>query len=108
MSWRSVLATDAIGDDEIVGLKIDGRDIAVCRHVGDYHAFHNICTHQHALLSDGFVEDGCVECPLHQGRFDVKTGKAMGAPVTAPIKVFPVKVVDGQVHVDLDGEKAQS
>jgi nitrite reductase/ring-hydroxylating ferredoxin subunit len=104
LPWRNVLAADAVGDDEIVGLKIDGRDIAVCRHDGAYHAFHNICTHQHALLSDGYVEDGCVECPLHQGRFDVKTGKAMGAPVTVPIKVFPVKVADGQIHVDLDGE----
>jgi len=104
LAWRSAVSADTIGDDEIVGLKIDGRDIAVCRHDGTYYAFHNICTHQHALLSDGYVEDGCVECPLHQGRFDVKTGMAMGAPVTVPIKVFPVKVVDGQVQVDLDGE----
>ena len=108
MAWRSVLSADAIGEDEIVGLKIDGRDVAVCRHDGAYHAFHNICTHQHALLSDGYVEDGCVECPLHQGRFDVRTGQATGAPVTVPIKVFPVKVVDGQVHVDLDGERAEN
>jgi nitrite reductase/ring-hydroxylating ferredoxin subunit len=99
------LSADAVGDDEIVGLKVEGRDVAVCRHDGAYHAFHNICTHQHALLSDGYVEDGCVECPLHQGRFDVTTGQPKGAPVTEPIRVFPVKVEDGRILVDLgDGQ----
>lgn len=102
--WSAALAADAIGEDEIIGLKLDGRDVAVCRHDGAYHAFHNICTHQHALLSDGFVEDGCVECPLHQGRFDVTTGQPKGAPVTVPIRVYPLKVENGQVYVDLDGK----
>jgi 3-phenylpropionate/trans-cinnamate dioxygenase ferredoxin subunit len=103
LAWRAVLSAHAIGDDEIVGVKIDGKDVAICRQGGAYHAFHNVCTHQHALLSDGYVEDGCVECPLHQGRFDVRTGQPMGAPVTAPIQVYPVKVESGQVHVDVDG-----
>lgn len=107
MAWRIVLSAGAVGEDEIVGLKVDGLDLAVCRHDGAYHAFHNVCTHQHAFLSDGYVEDGCVECPLHQGRFDVRTGQPKGAPVTVPIRVFPVKVEDGQVHVDLDDKSGE-
>jgi nitrite reductase/ring-hydroxylating ferredoxin subunit len=107
VAWRIVSSADAIGEDEIVGLKVDGRDLAVCRHDGTYHAFHNVCTHQHALLSDGYVEDGCVECPLHQGRFDVRTGRPAGAPVTVPIRVFPVKVENGQIYVDLDDKSGE-
>jgi 3-phenylpropionate/trans-cinnamate dioxygenase ferredoxin subunit len=102
LAWRAAVPADAVEEDEIVGLKLDGTDVAVCRHGGAYYAFHNVCTHQHALLSDGYVEDGCVECPLHQGRFDVRTGQPMGAPATTPIRVFPVKVEDGEVHVDVD------
>jgi nitrite reductase/ring-hydroxylating ferredoxin subunit len=42
---------------------------------------------------------------LHQGRFDVTTGQPKGAPVTEPIRVFPVKVEDGRILVDLgDGQ----
>jgi 3-phenylpropionate/trans-cinnamate dioxygenase ferredoxin subunit len=94
---------EGLGEDEIVGVKLDGRDVAVCRTADGFHAFDNVCTHQFALLSDGYVEDGCVECPLHQGRFDVATGKPMGAPVTTPIRVYPVKVEDGRIYIDLEG-----
>jgi len=100
-----VPGAEALGEDEIVGLKIDGVDVAVCRHDGAYHAFQNVCTHQYALLSDGFVEDGCIECPLHQARFDIKTGQPQCAPASVPIRIFPVKVEDGRVYVDLDGGK---
>ena len=88
---------------EAMGLVLKERPVALVRSGGAYHAFHNVCTHQHALLSDGFVKDGCVECPLHQGRFDVTTGQPKGAPVTVAIRVYPVKVENGQVYVDLDG-----
>lgn len=105
MAWHVVPGAEALGEDEIVGLKIDGVDVAVCRHDGAYHAFQNVCTHQYALLSDGFVEDGCIECPLHQARFDIKTGQPQCAPASVPIRIFPVKVEDGRVYVDLEGGK---
>ena len=49
--------------------------------------------------SDGYVEDGCVECPLHQGTFDLRTGAPCKAPVTEPVRSFPVRVVAGRVEV---------
>jgi len=61
-----------------------------------------VCTHQFALLSDGYVEHGCIECPLHQGRFDLKTGAPLCAPVTEPVRVYRVKVEDAKVFVELD------
>jgi 3-phenylpropionate/trans-cinnamate dioxygenase ferredoxin subunit len=103
LAWRVVPEAEGLGEDEVLGLKLDGRDVAVCRTADGFHAFDNVCTHQFALLSDGYIEDGCIECPLHQGRFDVATGKPMGAPVTTPIRVYPVKVEDGRVYVDLEG-----
>lgn len=101
MAWQAVADADAIGEEEALGVQIGAHDIAICR-VGDtIHAIHNICTHQYARLSDGYVEDGCIECPLHQGKFDIATGKAQGAPVTGELRVYPVKVEGGKVLVDL-------
>jgi 3-phenylpropionate/trans-cinnamate dioxygenase ferredoxin subunit len=60
-----------------------------------------VCTHQYALLSEGYVEDGCIECPLHQGRFDLKTGAALGAPVTEPVRVYRVRAEDGKYYVEI-------
>ena len=58
--------------------------------------------------SDGVVVDCIVECPFHQGRFDVRTGAAMGAPVIVPLQTFPVQVVDGRLFVRVLGEQMES
>jgi 3-phenylpropionate/trans-cinnamate dioxygenase ferredoxin subunit len=52
--------------------------------------------------------DCVVECPFHQGRFDIRNGKALGAPVIVPLCCFPVKVVDGRIYVQVKKEDAES
>ena len=101
MSWHEVAAADALGDDEAIGVKVGEVPMAIVRAGGMLHAVNNVCTHQYALLSDGYVEDGCIECPLHQGKFELTTGNAMCAPVTDPIAVYPVKVEGGKILVEL-------
>ena len=64
---------------------------------GDYRATDNICTHEYAQLSDGWLEDGCIECPLHAARFDIRTGKALCAPAEGNLKVFELKVEGGDL-----------
>lgn len=88
-------------EDEPLAVRLGDEQIALYRLDGEVYATHNVCTHQFALLSDGYMEDGCIECPLHQGKFDIKTGAAMCAPVTEPIRVYPVKVEGDQIMVDL-------
>ena len=88
-------------EDEPLAVKLGDEQIALYRLDGEVYATHNVCTHQFALLSEGYMEDGCIECPLHQGKFDIKTGAAMCAPVIQSIRVYPVKVEDGRILVDL-------
>jgi 3-phenylpropionate/trans-cinnamate dioxygenase ferredoxin subunit len=42
-----------------------------------------------------------IECPKHNGRFDIPTGQAKGAPACINLKTYPVKVEAGRVFVDL-------
>jgi len=42
-----------------------------------------------------------VECPRHQGRFHIPTGKAKGAPVVVDLCTYPTKVEGGQVYIGL-------
>ncbi len=102
VGWHAVAEADALGDDEALGVKVGQVPIAIVRAGGMLHAVHDVCTHQYALLSDGYVEDGCIECPLHQGRFDLITGNALCAPVTEPVKVYPVRVESGKIMVELN------
>lgn len=59
------------------------------------------CTHGRASLSEGTVRaDGCtLQCPWHEGQFDLATGEPRGGPVRAPIKTFEVKIESGRVFV---------
>jgi nitrite reductase/ring-hydroxylating ferredoxin subunit len=101
MAWFRAAELMAIVEDNVIGAEVGGRNIALYR-IGDkIYATDNICTHAYALLSDGYVEDGCIECPLHQGRFDIATGKGQGAPITADLEIFSVKEEDGWALVDL-------
>jgi MocE subfamily Rieske [2Fe-2S] domain protein len=96
-------------EDEDVEQRCIGKlAIAVYRAKGQYYATQDLCTHEHAYLSDGVVVDCVVECPYHQGRFDVRTGKALGAPVTEPLATYPVKIVDGRLYVRVTKEQAEA
>ncbi|MEU9078163.1 non-heme iron oxygenase ferredoxin subunit [Kitasatospora sp. NPDC004745] len=74
-----------------------GRDGAV-------HVVDDSCTHQTAALSDGWVDDCVVECPLHMSRFDLRTGAVDAPPAKAPVRVHAAEVVDGEVWVTLSQE----
>ena len=101
MNWISIAHPGQLQDDEALAVAVGERRIALFRHDGEFFATDNVCTHAFAMLSDGFLEDGCIECPLHQARFDIRSGKALSAPATVDLRTYPVKVDDGQVWVAL-------
>lgn len=102
MSWTRVCEIDDVEEEDVIGVSVDGRDIAVYRDEdGGFHASDGHCTHERMLLCDGLVMDGIIECPKHNGRFRITDGKAVGAPATVDLRTYPVKVEDGEVHVDL-------
>ena len=67
---------------------------------GKIYATHDTCTHGQASLADGFVEGEEIECPLHQARFHIPTGKALSEPATADLAIFAVKEEAGDVLVE--------
>lgn len=86
-----VVATDEI---PIVVFNLDGR----------YYAVSNICTHEHAELSDGALDGEEIVCPLHGARFSVITGAVLGPPAYENLRTFPVRVVNGWIEVDAEAE----
>ncbi|MCH8551920.1 MAG: non-heme iron oxygenase ferredoxin subunit [Natronospirillum sp.] len=100
-NWQDVCATSDIPEDDVIAQTVGDQEIALYEVEGSYFATDNLCTHGQARLSEGFLEDGEIECPLHQGRFCVKSGKAMCAPLTEDIRAYPVKISGDRVWVDL-------
>ena len=104
--WHLAGNAASFEDEDVEQLIIGSLAIAVYRAKGEFYATQDLCTHEHAYLSDGVVIDCIVECPFHQGRFDVRSGEPMGAPVISPIKTYPVKVVDGHIYVQVSMTQA--
>lgn len=98
-TWIDAAAADAVPQDDVIGLAVDGRDIALYGVDGEVFATDNICTHGHARLCDGFLDGHEIECPLHQGKFDVRDGRPMCAPVTDALRTYPVKIEGGRVFI---------
>ncbi len=101
MNWTRIASTAQLDDDEALGVVVDGRKIALYRSQGEYFATDNVCTHAYALLSDGYLEEGCIECPLHQARFDIRTGKALCEPATEDVATYPIRVEGDDIYVGI-------
>jgi naphthalene 1,2-dioxygenase system ferredoxin subunit len=100
-NWIDFYAESNVSEGEVVGVEIAGKNLALFSVGGALFVTEGKCTHGHAHLCDGYLEDFEIECPLHQGRFDIRTGKAMCAPLMEDLKVYPVKIEDGRIFVDL-------
>ncbi|MBV9812275.1 MAG: non-heme iron oxygenase ferredoxin subunit [Acetobacteraceae bacterium] len=100
--WVRVASASAIGTGEMLGVDAKGRSVAVY-HLDDgtWCATENVCTHAFAILTDGWLEEGVIECPLHAGRFDCRTGKGLGEPIEEDLRTYPVKVEGDDVLVEV-------
>jgi len=102
--WKPVAQLAAISP-ETQTLRVMLKDEAVClyRLAGErVCATQDKCPHGNASLSDGYVENDTVECPLHQTVFDLVTGKPQCPPATTDLKCYDVRVQDGTVYLRIE------
>src|SRR5262249_52652404 len=108
MAWQRVASLSEIDVDGVLGVDVNGSPVALYRLSSEVFATSGICTHALALLSEGFVEAGRIECPLHQGQFDVRSGKALCAPVTEDLRTYAVKLEGDDVFIDMERPAASA
>jgi naphthalene 1,2-dioxygenase ferredoxin component len=101
-SWVAALSADDLPTDDVIGVVVGGRDIAIYTVGDEVYATDNICTHGQARLCDGFLDGHEIECPLHQGKFDVRSGQPTCEPVTEAIRSYPVRIDGRRVFLQLD------
>ena len=98
--WIDACAADDIDEEDLVRFDHGGQTFAVYRSPDDkFYCTDGLCTHEHVHLAEGLVIDDIVECPMHNGRFDYRSGKAKGAPACEDLGTYPVRVQNGRVYV---------
>ncbi|WAH57004.1 MocE family 2Fe-2S type ferredoxin [Pseudomonas silvicola] len=96
--WVDVCAVDEIDEEDVIRFDHQQHTYAVYRAADDeFFATDGRCTHEAIHLADGLVMGDVIECPKHNGRFNYRTGKALGAPVCVNLKTYPVRVEGGRV-----------
>jgi ethylbenzene dioxygenase ferredoxin subunit len=100
MNLIKVCETADVRPGEMIPVDVDGFPPLAVYNVGDkFYLTSNICTHNIAILTDGYLEGDIVECPLHGGCFNVRTGEATHFPCVDPLQTFEVEVRDGAVFM---------
>ncbi len=107
VKWTRACAVGELADQQARRVQIDGQAIALFNVQGQYFALRDRCPHGNASLSEGWIENGEVECPLHQARFEIATGKVTCAPARENACTYAVKVEAGVVLIGLGSNTLQ-
>jgi len=100
-AWTPVATLDDFAASDAIAVVAAGKEIAIYLVDGAVFATANRCTHGDARLCDGWVEGHEIECPLHQGRFDVRSGAATGAPAEVALATYPARLAGDRVELQI-------
>ena len=101
-AWTAVATLDDFAASDAIAVVVAGKEIAIYLVGGSVYATANRCTHGDASLCDGFLEGHEIECPHHQGRFDVRTGAALCAPAEVALATYPARLAGDRVELQID------
>jgi 3-phenylpropionate/trans-cinnamate dioxygenase ferredoxin subunit len=92
-----------IAPGTLAAFEVDGTPVVVVNIDGAFYALNNICSHAHALLSEGELDtDECtLTCPLHGSVFDLETGFPRTLPAFEPVPRYDVTVQGDELFVDV-------
>jgi nitrite reductase/ring-hydroxylating ferredoxin subunit len=101
-----ICAQSDIAAESVKAYEVGDRRLAVYNIEGKFYATDDECTHASASLAEGMLEDGVIECCLHFGAFDVKTGAVKAPPCSIALRTYKVLLQGDDVYVDLDKDAA--
>ncbi|MGC3937599.1 non-heme iron oxygenase ferredoxin subunit [Roseobacter sp. EG26] len=91
-----------IEEEDVLRFDHGDRTFAIIRSPeGEFYATDGLCTHEKAHLAEGVVDNHDIECPLHFGTFDYRTGDPTGAPACVKLKIYQVKLQGNDVYISL-------
>lgn len=91
MPWVYICDVAELEDEDAIGFTIGDRSYAICRtEAGETYCIDGLCPEDGAHLAGGLVEGRFIECPAHEGRFDLAT-----------LPGYPLREADGRIEADL-------
>ena len=96
-----VASVGDLEDNQMMIVNPGSEDILLARVNGDYFAIDDWCTHAAGMLHQGYIhpKNYEVECPIHEGHFDLRTGEATMLPAEDPTQAYAVRVEGDDILV---------
>ena len=101
-NWIEVGSTGSIEEEDLIRFDHKDKTFCVYRLTDGFYATDGMCTHETVHLEDGLVMDDEIECPMHQGIFNIKSGEALSPPACEDLKTYPVKVDNDKIFIKID------
>lgn len=97
--WIHAADAAQLPEGGALGVRAGGHPIAVFRQGGRLFATDSLCTHAFVPLEDGVLDAFEIECPVHQARFDIRTGACTAFPARHPLRTFRVREDGASIEV---------
>lgn len=104
MAFKPVIKLEALWNGEMKGMTIDGQKIVLINQDNRIYAFEDRCLHLGVELSKGTFEKGILTCYAHHWQYDATNGCGIN-PKNSQLKMFAVKIVDGDIFVDINQDE---
>ncbi len=99
--WVEICASGFLGKEDVIRFDHEEKTYAVYRTAdGALYATDGVCTHGNTHLADGLLRGTLIECPKHNGRFDVTDGSPRRPPVCIGLKTYKTREHDGKIFID--------
>ena len=86
-----------------IRVKVGDHAIAIVRSPsGEVKALDDKCSHGEISLSEGFVEEGTIECWAHGAKFDLNTGKPLSLPAYEPVRTYEVIIENDEIYIEYE------
>jgi MocE subfamily Rieske [2Fe-2S] domain protein len=101
--WIKACASRDIGKEDVIRFDHTKKTFALYRdEEGNFYATDGICTHGNTHLSEGLVKGKIIECPKHNGRFNLPDGSPARAPICRGLATYPIKERDGNIWLNVE------
>ena len=87
-----------------LSVDVEGVSVVIIEIADQYYAFENQCPHRTYPLSDGYLQDGAIVCPLHGRKYDLQTGGCLRPVGADSLNTYEVFEEGNDLYIDLDDE----
>ena len=100
-NWIYVCEKNEIDFEDLRRFDYNNKTYCIYNLKDGFFATDGLCTHEDVHLEDGIVMEDEIECPMHQGIFDIKTGKVVQDPPCDDLNTYPIKIENNKVYIDI-------